>query len=321
MASLASTALDLALELEWYDIRDTLGVENGKQNNPMLALELALTCEHPDSRFLTETFAGTTVSTKEQARTVLLQCRNDARALCFAAVLSVPLDVALLHRSAQLGYAFAQAFMAWRAEGEEGWALALKAAEQGERDAFHCLGFRYSQGIGCEKDFVKAKENYLRAAMLNHIGAMIAYGTMSDAKTDPERWHWWGLAAIRGNGYCFLHNFVAEVELFTEQKSCVSIAEKSSLRRVVFLIGRTLKGQVDLRKKQIFGVSQDFNLQLPAATSALDFYHSQCLASRSAVDMWTRAGMRLGVARDIRIVISKLIWDQRELALYFWSDP
>jgi len=51
------------------------------------------------------------VNTPEEARAFFLARGHDARALCFAALLSSPLDKPRLRRSAELGFAFAQAFV------------------------------------------------------------------------------------------------------------------------------------------------------------------------------------------------------------------
>jgi hypothetical protein len=49
-----------------------------------------------------------------------------------------------LRRSAELGFAFAQAWMAGRTEGEEKFKFAQLAAAQGERDGFSWLGLLFS---------------------------------------------------------------------------------------------------------------------------------------------------------------------------------
>jgi hypothetical protein len=77
--------IPLATLLEWYKIRDTFFGRNqvSHQNIP-LAIELALSCQHPDARWLTEACAGKDMSTEEDAERVFSALgHNDARALCF----------------------------------------------------------------------------------------------------------------------------------------------------------------------------------------------------------------------------------------------
>ena len=114
-----SPSNDPPTQVEYYTIRDTLFGRNGVNQDVKLALELASTCQHPDAQWLTEIFSGKDVKTKEEAREVFLaRGNNDARALCFAAVIAAPLDMAasldmsLLRRSAELGFALAQALIA-----------------------------------------------------------------------------------------------------------------------------------------------------------------------------------------------------------------
>ena len=57
----------------------------------------------------------------------VLEEKNDARSLCFAAKLSWFVDMVRLQRSAELGYAFAQAAMA-QTTGAEAFAWASRAA-------------------------------------------------------------------------------------------------------------------------------------------------------------------------------------------------
>ena len=106
-------------------------------------------------------------SSKKAKNVFLAQGNDDARALCFSALLSWPPDQPRLRRSAEMGFAFAQALVFWQTTGKEKFSLSLRASLQGERDGFFSLGWCYEHGLGCEQDLSKAKENYLLAAKLN----------------------------------------------------------------------------------------------------------------------------------------------------------
>jgi hypothetical protein len=60
--------------------------------------------------------------------------QNDARALAFRLALGDQEDLASLRRSAELGFALAQAWMALEVQGEEMFKFTQLAAAQGERD-------------------------------------------------------------------------------------------------------------------------------------------------------------------------------------------
>jgi hypothetical protein len=136
--------------LEWYKIRDTFfGVNHVSQSIP-LALMMSACCDHPDARWLSEACAGKDVKTVEDSKRVFSSFgRNDARALCFLWCCG-GMDLTSLRRSAELGFAFAQAFLAEK-EGskDEMFKFAQLSAAQGERDGFYVLGLCFKNGDAC----------------------------------------------------------------------------------------------------------------------------------------------------------------------------
>jgi hypothetical protein len=173
---------DLQQLRAWCKIRDILFGDNNFHPDIKNALELASVCEHPNAIWLTKLLGGRDIVTKQEARRVFLGSENDPRALCFAGVLVS--DFEEISRAADLGYAFAQARMAWRTGGEERFRLAEKSAAQGERDGFYSLGECYRDGLGCDEDVERAKENYLVAAEFADVFSMVHLGGLFD-KDDP----------------------------------------------------------------------------------------------------------------------------------------
>lgn len=169
----------------WYEIRDLLLGQNNKKQDVTRALELASACLHPDAQWLAVFCAGKDVKTREEAKAVFLaQGNDDARALCFAALVDEDYDVEpRVCRSAEMGFAFAQAGMCYRTEGLAFFTFASRAAAQGERDGFYFLGLCYQNAYGCEKDLDKAKENFL----LLHAVATAYYRIFGDARDFDER--------------------------------------------------------------------------------------------------------------------------------------
>jgi hypothetical protein len=186
---------ELTLELEWLEARDTLLGEYGVKQDVKRALELAAASELIQCQWLTDRFAEKTVSIKEEARDVFLALgKNDARGLCFAALLDDSDEreesVARLRCSAELGCAFAQAQMADLTLGEEMFRFATLAAAQRERDGIFQLGCCFRHGWGCEKNSDKAIDNCIISAELGDVAAMVIAGRCLDA-TDSLRWVWW----------------------------------------------------------------------------------------------------------------------------------
>ena len=128
-------------------------------------------------------------------------------------------------------------------------------------------------------------------------------------ESDPQRWHWWGLAASRGAPSSFLRNFFPLIDRFSSDPS---------LAAVVFMMGRWLKGHINTEKKEILGDSYKFDSRIESANRAVSFFTFQCAAARAAVDTWCLMARRINdlINKDIRKKIGMLIWETRELALY-----
>jgi TPR repeat protein len=289
--------------LAWYEVRDNLLGENYVEQDIKKALILAAVCQHPNAVWLTKLFAGRDVKTPEEVRQVFLSCEDDPRRICFAAVIGV-FDEAMLRQAANKGYACAQAWMARETAGEEKFRWAQKAASQGERDGFYMLALCYEDGLGCERSIERAKENYLAAAELGRVSGMCAYGKLLD-KSDPQRLVWMGRALpyLGASAFVFL-NEIMDFNAGTRKAN------------VVFVIGRALRGHVDLEKRFVFGKTYKCDSQMRLATQAIQFYKHQLQSYRIAVDCWTLVGIRLGVVKDVRKMIEKMIWEAREEARY-----
>ena len=291
---------------KWLDVRDTLLGQNKRKQDITAALTLAGDCKHPDAEWLSSILEGKDVSTRENAREVFLHCENDTRALCFAWWLarSREEDLSPMHRSSEMGNAFACSTLCgkvWRGNKEEAFRFAGLAANQHERDGFYMLGSCFEEGIGCEKDLNLAKQNLLIAAELGHVEAACDFAFLL-VESDPACWLWLGRAALRGWSSWFVDSFSKRVDLFFSGAGNAT---------VVFLIGRALKGNIDMEKKRIFGSDYNFISLIGPANQAVSFYSSQIKSARLAVDTWTLVATRLHVIKDLRIHIGKMIWEGR----------
>ncbi len=298
--------------LLWLDIRDTFLGQNEKEQDIMLALNLAQQCKHPDAVWLTSIFDGKDVSSKEQARKVFLSFEYDARALCFAWWMADDCKdkMLLLLRAADMGYAFACSTLCECGglfeDEEEALCFAELAASQHERDGFHFLGYGFHFGVGREQDLPCAKENYLIGAELGDGRAAADYGNMLD-ESDPFRWLWLSRAASHGYPYSFLCSFSNQIALFISGSGTAS---------TVFCIGHTLRRNIDSAKETIFRSSRDFKYLFGPANQAVAFYEHQVQCARLAVDTWTLVSIRLHLIKDLRILIGKMIWEERFEANY-----
>jgi hypothetical protein len=180
------------------------------------------------------------------------------------------------------------------------------AASQRERGGFSGLGCCFREGRGCEKNKNKARENYLIAAELGHVGSMSFAGVLL-GRSDPLCWFWSGQAAKLGHLSDFLLNFAGQVQ---------KLESGSGNAASVFQIGRTLNGNVDVEERTIFGNDYDFNNLIGPANSAISFYKAQLSACRRAIDEWSLCALRLNIYKDLRVLMGKMIWESRDLALF-----
>ena len=122
-------------------------------------------------------------------------------------------------------------------------------------------------------------------------------------ESDPVRWYFWSKAALRGLSRLFLDYISKQVELFFSGSGNATI---------VFLIGHTLNGNMDMEKEEIFGCRhRKFESLIAHAIQAVSFYSSQIKSARLAVETWTLVATRLRVMKDMRILIGKIIWEAR----------
>lgn len=130
----------------------------------------------------------------------------------------------------------------------------------------------------------------------------VAAGCCFDEE-DPLRWTWLGEAVLRDAGlFEFMTGFPMVVREFAR--------DPSTFAQAVFVIGRVLA-----RRQAARNNSNLFCREIQAET-AVSFFRAQCAAARKAVDTWSILAARAGVVKDIRILIGKLIWEDRESAHY-----
>jgi TPR repeat protein len=134
------------------------------------------------------------------------------------------------------------------------------------------LAFCFEYGEACVKDMERAIELYRAAAELGDARAMHAYGELGFVELDWERYHWWGRALARGfRAGKFAFSVVSILQTF----------EKGEKVESCTMWVRWLN-RVSMRQS--------------------------ALCTRNAC--WSMTGRRLGVVKDIRVMISKMAWEE-----------
>jgi hypothetical protein len=153
-----------------------------------------------------------------------------------------------------------------------------------------------SQGTGtCERDPTAALALYRRAAELGDPKAQHAYGELAYGGDDWQRYRWWGKAFSRGNvmaSQSLLHSVVPLLQRLPESS------------RLVFELGEAFEGRLGDRDRG----SRE---QYIAAQRCVQRYQKWCAEAQSGIRCWLIVGKRLGVARDMRVLIARLVWEER----------
>ncbi len=221
---------------------------------------------------------------------------QDARANFIASFhLPAALARAPFLRAVELGYAPAQAIHASHLCGKERLEWAQLVAAQGEREGLFQVGLCL---LGCARDWAAAE-----AGAMGHSYALFSWAAEALEAADARRYEWWGRAAARG-----VHR--ARTELVQAAQRVANLQESGAPGRIMYGVGCGCKGHLNSARQSAFGVQVGRNEfeQLRAAVAVCDRWNE---AARAAVRCWTGAGRRLGVARDVRLPIARLVWKQR----------
>ena len=76
------------------------------------------------------------------------------------------------------------------------------------------------------------------------------------------------------------------------------------------MIGQMLNGFVDEDKSQVFGMEY-VQVYLDAARVAVRLYDECCNNARGATMSWMIVAKRLGLYRDVAMLIGGMVWDDR----------
>lgn len=90
------------------------------------------------------------------------------------------------------------------------------------------------------------------------------------------------------------------------QKPC----DERGRGRIVFEVGAACKGHLDMFNGTAFGFLMELE-GLVAMQRCVEQHDSFCSDAETAIECWIGVGRRLNVAKDIRLVIARMLWTQR----------
>jgi hypothetical protein len=297
----SQSVVDKAELIKWWDVQDLIhySANDGAVEG---AVAMARECRHPDAQWLASLFPAGTAVRRDSMRRVMLEQGHDPRALFIASRLSSE-DRTRVVRAAEMGYAPAQAIMASTAMADHSspsgrLAWAESASSQGDRRGLFMLAGHYARGRGCIKNVAKAKELYREAAELGDPAAQVRHGELSFGPLDWERFHWWGLAATR--------NFIYTDQFFCAIGALLPSFERGENGRILHTVVPVVRNSANLRERldSVFCFRQ-------AVTDRLLGVHDAMLGrARAAIACWAAVARRLGLVKDMRVMIGKMAWEE-----------
>jgi hypothetical protein len=293
---------DAAELIKWWDALDLIAGSRVDEDVER-GLQMARSCDHPDARWLSSLFPAGVAVTKEGVERVMLEQGEDPRAMHIAWTLGRRIDSTLLQRAAERGYAPSQAMYSLRCSLRspvESFELAQKASAQGDRRGLCQLGCCLFRGAGCEADRERAIDLFKRAAALDLPLAQYIYSESAFGRADWEKYFWWGRAASRGYAHLsFCRAICGLLVSFENGENC----------RILHTVGPLLRGTVDAANYTLFGksVPSDVSNQL---VRVVQLHNAMLDRARAAVHCWSVAGRRIGVVRDVRVMIAKMVWEE-----------
>jgi hypothetical protein len=169
---------------------------------------------------------------------------------------------------------------------------------QGDRYGTYRLAQCWEAGIGCAMDMAKAKQLYRAAAELGDAHAQVAHGQLAFGWRDWERYHWWCSAVARG---------LAWTELYEAVLQLLPSFEKGELGRVLHIVAPVLMKKIEAAQRGE-ALSRTERKDLVKYQRVVELHCAMLVRARRAIDCWSTAGRRLGVVKDMRVVIAKMAW-------------
>ncbi len=280
----------------WLDGRDLFfgHPARGKQDIPR-ALEIAVECqdEVEEAKWLVyvATHVKPNYSTWREAFLSLDTLLDGGRTLCYAAIISPWTDLDLLIKAARMGYPYAQSqvFNCIKLGYQERRDLLLLSVRANDRDALNYYGWEFRFNVGTEQHIKQSAELGCHHAFYNH-------GLYNFTEYDLDRYVWFWRAYKAG---CTKTQILTRMcETITCLRTRDECSEQYNLESVVYTIGSLVRDEKDLIK---FSVDLDF---------AVYFFKQKRELVRRNIHAWTAiAHFKLGVVKDIRRLISNMVWE------------
>ena len=288
---------------QWFEARNTfLGIDGYKQDVGR-GLELASKCNHPDARWLCSVITDPMMSALEvyELLSHLAQSANDGgRTQTFAALVD-PLP-SLFYDHLLCRYPLALAYSEFADSVD-----LIEAAEAYEPDALYRVAMFHGHYNWEQMEL---------AARLGHLEAQYKVLKHRYKDWDPERYIGFDVLARKRiydqSIVKFMYKCIREFQCGSYQHGAATFTIGKLVKDVFQLscrgecriYGDPLKWTFGELEKDVVGASRAFAI-------AITLYRDQTRLTKDGIQMWSLIGKRLKVVKDIRIMISKMIWSDR----------
>jgi hypothetical protein len=292
-------ALDRAELIKWMRALDMM--DSRTDRHIERALQMARECRHPDAQWLMALLPDPGVGATRQQMVDLLEAHGDdprASHLAWKIGYMTVNSHAPLRRAAEMGYAPAEADMWKITTGEERFAWCQRAAANGNRHGLYLLACSLRQGNLCEKDEARAMELFKESAELEHPLAQVAYGELVYRDYEYELYVWLARAALGGWAFPFCNGVLSLLPSF----------ENGASSRILHTVAPYIRKNVDAEKKLVFGGDR-FDDRIPELLRVVELHEAILRRAKEAIVCAGLVILRLGVVKDIRVMIGKMAWE------------
>ena len=237
----------------------------------------------------------------EEVAALLLKTHpENPSALCFAGLLLN--DLAMVRHAAEKGHAFAMGWMAVSAyDPDEQFLWTERAANAGDRLGLDRAGLSYSYGFGCTKDVSRGTALHREAALRGLLpGRMLRELFRGD------------LEALGWTARTRLMRARFPVDRFTVDKF---VSEARTLwdayQKDVF----SVRLDVVYRIGELWDEFHPFKLtklNVPLAANFCAYRDAVNAIVRSEMVCWVMCARFLGVAKDVRLIVCRILWASRK---------
>jgi hypothetical protein len=288
---------DRAELIKWMRALDVMDARSDTEIKR--ALQMARECRHPDAQWLMALLPDYDVrATRQPMLDVLEAHRDDPRALHLAWKIGYTSSHDSLRRAAEMGYAPAEADMCTITTGPEGFTWSERAAAKKNRRGMYMLACSLRQGNLCEKDEARAMELFKESAELEYPLSLVMCGKVGFYDYEWERYVFLARAALAGWASPFCYGVESLLPSF----------ENGASSRILHTVAPYIRKNIDVEKKLVFG-DDSFDDRIPLFLRVVELHEAMLRRAKEAVVCLGLVTLRLGVVKDVRVMIGKMAWE------------